>query len=135
MAHSDTKVKINDDREPLCYRPLQIADTSHSCLPRHTLKAGVLPGFNPKYQTKRKTILCLNNIIWFNYFTNYITMSQPPVLQSHDRWPILSLYTTKKIFSQSTLLQYTNILARCMCLIMRILLYDPCKLIYLAHTT
>jgi len=77
MAHSDTKVKINDDIEPPCYRPFQIANTSHSCLPRDTLKARVLSGFNAKYQTKRKITFCLNNIMWFIYFTNYMTMSQP----------------------------------------------------------
>ena len=98
MAHSDTKVKIYYDIEPPCYRPFQKANTSHSCLPRDTLKAGALPGFNPKYQTKRKTTFCLNNIMWFIYFTNYIITSRPSVLQSHDRWPILSLYTTNIFF-------------------------------------
>jgi hypothetical protein len=81
MAHSDTKVKINDDIETPCYRKFQIANTSHSCLPKDTLKAEALPGFNPKYQTKRKTTFCLNNIMWFIYFTNYIIISQPSVLQ------------------------------------------------------
>jgi hypothetical protein len=79
MAHSDTKMKINDDIEPPYYKPFQIANTSHS--PRDTLKAGALPGFSPKYQTKSKTTFCLNTIMWFIYFTNYIVMSQPSLLQ------------------------------------------------------
>jgi len=126
MAHSDTKVKINDDTEPPCYRPFQIANTSHSYSPRDTLKAGALPGFNPKYQTKRKTTFCLNNVMWFIYFTNYIiTWQVANTVSLHNQ----------KIFSQPILLQYTNILATCMCSLMRILLYDSCKLIYLAHTS
>jgi len=68
MAHSDTKVKINDDTEPPCYRPFQKANTSHSCLPGIHSRQGRCQASTQNMKQKEKQPFVWI-ILWFIYFT------------------------------------------------------------------